>query len=130
MTRCAASTDWLLNNKISVPAICAAHRLLSDGNSRVKPGRTRRAGDDVSIVTEDNGIVVMKPPIGRDRIDRMLRDLTDWINERTETVAGKGDAMGRYAYAVAASGIAHLRYETIHRSTCVEGCSFSASRTV
>lgn len=109
--RCSGASWWLLTSGVSLYNTLRAHRILCFGRQEVKPGQVRRDGDNV-VIGDGRGGVAFAPPLGGPEIKDMLRDLVDWVSTRCNQQ--KGDELERYAYRVAVSGIAHLRFETIH----------------
>ena len=106
---CAASTEKLLRSSCGIRVTKNAHKRLMMTRPDVHPGRTRRKGHDAAV---GSGRYV--PPLGGPEINRMLTDLCEWVGARLEQLAGFENLHERYAYAVAVSGIAHLRFESIH----------------
>ena len=106
---CAASTEKLLRSSCGIRVTKNAHKRLMMTRPDVHPGRTRRKGHD-AVVGGDRYV----PPLGGLEINRMLTDLCEWVAARLEQLAGFENIHDRYAYAVAVSGIAHLRFESIH----------------
>ena len=109
--RCSAASRWLLTAGVSVYNTLRAHEILCFGRREVNPGQVRREGDNV-VIGDGRGRVVFAPPLGGPEIKEMLRDLVDWVSARCNQQ--KDDELERYASRVAVSGIAHLRFETIH----------------
>ena len=110
--QCAGATKRLLAVGVSFLEVCWAHGILTCGHPGAKPGMIRSEGDDVSIM-DRLGRVAFAPPLGGDDIPVMLRELVSWTADRCNTTK-ELEPLKRYAFISAASGIAHLRFETIH----------------
>ena len=111
--RCCGASKWLFGAGVSIHSVLRAHEILCFGRTEVKPGSLRAAGENVSIYDRHRG-VVFAPPKGGRTIKTMLTELIDWVADRCNNQPDTDDAIERYAYRVAVSGIAHLRFETIH----------------
>ncbi|MYA40560.1 MAG: Fic family protein [Gemmatimonadetes bacterium] len=110
--RCSGASRWLLTSGVSLYNTLRAHGILCFGRQEVKPGQVRRDGDRV-VIGDGRGGVSFAPPLGGPEIKEMLRDLVDWVSDRCNQQKAD-DQLEQYAYRVAVSGIAHLRFETIH----------------
>ena len=110
--RCSAASRWLLICGVSLHNTLRAHEILCFGGREAKPGQVRRDGDDV-VIGNGFGGVAFAPPLGGPEIKDMLRDLVDWVSACCNQQKAD-DELRRYAHLVAVSGIAHLRFETIH----------------
>lgn len=110
--QCAGATKRLITVGASLLEICWAHEFLAYGQADAKPGMIRREGDDV-VIADPLGRVVFAPPLGSDEIPVMLRELVAWAADQCNATKGP-DRSERYARISAVSGIAHLRFETIH----------------
>ena len=110
--RCSAASRWLLTAGASLYDTHRAHQILCFGRDEVRPGMVRGDGANVTI-SDQLGRVVFAPPKGGADVMTMLKELVDWTagqcNKQKEA-----DDVERYAHRVAVSGIAHLRFESIH----------------
>lgn len=109
--RCSGASWWLLTSGVSLYNTLRAHEILCFGRREVNPGQVRSEGENV-VICDRRGRVVFAPPLGGPEIKQMLRDLVDWVSVRCNQQ--NDDELMRYAHTVAVSGIAHLRFETIH----------------
>lgn len=109
--QCAAGTQRLMSSHCSISAVREAHRRLMDGTDK-RPGQFRKPKDLVWIMRQ--GRVGYVPPLGGPPITRMMNDLADWVKAQLARMSDAPSQNQRYAFAVAASGIAHLRFESIH----------------
>ena len=110
--RCSAASRWLLICGVSLYNTLRAHEILCFGGREAKPGQVRRDGDNV-VICDRSGRVVFAPPKSGPEIKTMLRDLVDWVADRCNKQSDT-DELSEYAYRIAVSGVAHLRFETIH----------------
>lgn len=110
--QCAGATKRLLTTGASYLEVCWAHEILTCGQVEAKPGIVRGEGDNV-VIRDSLGRVAFAPPLGGDDIRLMLEELVSWTADRcnaTKEIA----PLERYALVSAISGIAHLRFESIH----------------
>ena len=110
--RCSGASRWLLTAGVSLYNTLRAHQILCFGRHEVKPGLVRGDGDNVAI-GDQFGRVVFAPPKGGPDVKTMLRELVDWTASHCNKQK-EADDVERYAHRVAVSGIAHLRFESIH----------------
>ena len=110
--RCSAASRWLLTCGVSIYNVTRAHEILCFEHREAQPGQVRRDGDNV-VIGDGSGGVAFAPPLGGPEIKEMLRDLVDWVSSRCNK-QNDDDELERYAHRVAVSGVAHLRFETIH----------------
>ena len=110
--RCSGASRWLLTCGVSLFNTLRAHEILCFGQREVKPGLTRGDGDNV-VIGDRFGRVAFAPPKGGPHVKTMLRELVDWVADRCNKQK-EADGVERYAHRVAVSGIAHLRFESIH----------------
>lgn len=109
--RCATATRRLVHSRCSISAVREAHRRLMEGTEK-KPGRFRGPKDLVWIMRK--GEVSYVPPLGGPPISRMMNDLGEWVKTQLARLGELAPQHQRYALAVAVSGMAHLRFESIH----------------
>ena len=110
--RCSGASRWLLTAGVSLYNTLRAHQILCFGRHEVKPGLVRGDGDNV-VIRDQFGRVAFAPPKGGPHVKTMLRELVDWAADRCNKQK-EADDVERYAHRVAVSGIAHLRFESIH----------------
>ena len=104
---CASATEKMIRSRCGIRVTKNAHRRLMLMQPSALPGRTRKKGHTVSVGP-------YTPPLGGPQINQMLTELCEWIGARLEQMSGIEDRQERYAFAVAVSGIAHIRFESIH----------------
>ena len=110
--QCAGATTRLLTTGASFLEVCWAHEILTCGQAHAKPGIIRGEGDTV-VIRDSLGRVAFAPPLGGEDIRVMLEELISWTADRCNVTKGMAP-MERYALISAISGIAHLRFESIH----------------
>ena len=110
--QCAGATRRLLTTGASFLEVCRAHEILMCGQPAARPGVPRGEGHNV-VIQDRLGRVVFAPPPGGDDIPAMLEELIAWTADRCNAAKGK-EPLERYRFISAVSGVAHLRFESVH----------------
>ena len=110
--QCAGATKRLTTVGVSFLEVCWAHEILTWCQPEARHGMLREEGHDV-VIADRLGRIVFAPPLGGGEIETMLKELISWTVDRCSAAKGT-EPLARYAAIAAVSGIAHLRFETIH----------------
>ena len=126
--RCESSTERLMRSTCTARALTAAHRLLLPDQPHKRPGEFRP--NRVNMVIGNGYRIVYRAPRGGPAVRRMMNELCAWSSQQAKTVYGETTASGQWkrdvdgsppqdlirsaAAAIAISGVAHLRFESVH----------------
>ena len=109
---CAAATEHLAEARLGTASLLRAHKTLMRYRSERRPGKFRTSGRNAYIGSPDH--VSYVPPLGGPEIGQMMSDLMRWVGGRLQHLREIAKPQDKWAYAVAVSGIAHMRFEAIH----------------
>lgn len=109
---CAAATEHLADARLGTASLLRAHKTLMRYRSDRHPGKFRTSGRNAYIGSPSH--VVYVPPLGGPAIGQMMGDLMRWVGGRLRNLREIAKPQDKWAYAVAVSGVAHMRFEAIH----------------